>query len=254
MLSNGTDLKGLLRSEYDRNGLDNMSTDDVLKLILSFSKKSNEIEKCYNSLIARFGSAGSVFSATHEALISCEAVDESTAIFLKLLPQLSEKYLSASFDTNSVMDLLAQKELIESQYLFTENEVLKLVCLDKSNKVISVKTVSVGDSSSVSFDSKWILNEAISCGAKSCILGHNHPQSYCFPSASDINSTAILTRALKSVGINFVNHLIIGNGRVWSMRHRGIILDSGKILSVTNKHANAIINGTLTFEELIENS
>ena len=64
---------------------------------------------------------------------------------------------------------------------------------------------------------KEILNEAIKIGAPKMILVHNHPSGDTTPSKSDFNMTDKIYEASELLGIQFLDHIIIGNNRFENM-------------------------------------
>lgn len=82
--------------------------------------------------------------------------------------------------------------------------------MDAKNRVIDSPTVHVGGANSCTVDPKTIFSKALQCGATSLIVAHNHPSGDTRPSRDDIKTTVNLQRAAELLGIELLDHLILG--------------------------------------------
>ncbi|MFH1591961.1 MAG: DNA repair protein RadC [Candidatus Woesearchaeota archaeon] len=100
-----------------------------------------------------------------------------------------------------------------------KKEVLNLILLDSKNKIISVKEeISIGILNSSLIHPREIFREAIKEGANSVILIHNHPSGDPQPSQKDKEITEKLSEAGKLLGVNLLDHVIIGKESHWSFK------------------------------------
>ncbi len=86
-----------------------------------------------------------------------------------------------------------------------------VLCLDVKNKIIAVKTVFVGSLNRSVVHPREVFNFAILSSSASIIVAHNHPSGNVLPSQSDIDVTSRLKDAGELLGIELLDHLIIGN-------------------------------------------
>ncbi len=68
---------------------------------------------------------------------------------------------------------------------------------------------------------KEVLKGALLANAVGIIVAHNHPSGEAKPSAEDKELTKRLKEACNLVGINLVDHIIVGNGKYTSFMDRG---------------------------------
>lgn len=93
------------------------------------------------------------------------------------------------------------------------------ICLDCKNAVLAIAQISIGDLSSAIVHPRSVFQVGLMTNAASIILCHNHPSGDPAPSREDSNVTNRLREAGKLLGIEILDHLVIGSeGRFVSLR------------------------------------
>ncbi|WP_425448734.1 RadC family protein [Dethiothermospora halolimnae] len=113
-------------------------------------------------------------------------------------------------------------ELLKEEMRYLKKEEFRIVLLDTKNKVIDIKTISVGSLNASIVHPREVFKEAILRSSASIILVHNHPSGNPSPSHEDINITKRLVEAGDLIGIKVLDHVIIGDGYT-SLKEEGII-------------------------------
>jgi len=90
-------------------------------------------------------------------------------------------------------------------------EVFAIATLDVKNKVTGVFEVSTGTLTSSLVTPREVFKRAILQNAAGIVLAHNHPSGVSDASSDDISVTKKLQKAGKIMGINVVDHIIIGS-------------------------------------------
>ena len=103
-------------------------------------------------------------------------------------------------------------DLLMEELRFEKVEYVKLLLLNAKNMVTRILDVSKGGMNSAVVEPKEILQEAIKAGIPKIILVHNHPSGDSTPSQADIEMTKRLYMAANIVGIQLLDHIVIGNG------------------------------------------
>lgn len=102
------------------------------------------------------------------------------------------------------------------------NEHFVMMALSTKNKVIGIHTIFVGSLNASIVHPREIYQRALLNNAASIICFHNHPSGDPVPSPEDIDVTERLKNAGDIIGIDLIDHLIIGdNGRFVSMKEKG---------------------------------
>lgn len=110
------------------------------------------------------------------------------------------------------------------EYIGNEDrEHLVIMMLSIKNKVNAIHTVSVGSLNASIVHPREVFKAAIVANAASIIIGHNHPSGDPSPSKEDIDVTKRLANVGEMVGIEVLDHLIIGDEQFYSLKERGNI-------------------------------
>ncbi len=102
-------------------------------------------------------------------------------------------------------------------------EMFVLLCLDSRNGLISRNIITIGGLNSSIVHPREIFKTAILNSANSIILAHNHPTGICDPSREDIKTTEVILKASKVMGINLLDHIIVGGNNHISMKEDGLV-------------------------------
>ena len=102
-------------------------------------------------------------------------------------------------------------EILIEKMRFEKQEILKVAMLNNKNKLLKIKDVAKGGGNFVTASMKSILNEAVKIEAAKIILIHNHPTGDPTPSRQDIKFTQNVELASNILGIQLLDHIVIGN-------------------------------------------
>lgn len=108
-------------------------------------------------------------------------------------------------------------KLLMNELRYEKREKAKLILLNSKNIILKIKDISYGGTNFAMIEPKEILNEAIKMDAPKMILVHNHPSGDTTPSKADFNITDKIYEASELLGIQFLDHIIIGNNRFESV-------------------------------------
>jgi len=109
-------------------------------------------------------------------------------------------------------------KIVGSEMQDLEQEVLKVLLLDSRNRLIKVEDVFKGSLNESVFSAREIFKLAFDYNAASIILVHNHPSGDVEPSDADIQMTKRIMRLGELLGVNVLDHLIIGNNSFKSVK------------------------------------
>ncbi len=109
----------------------------------------------------------------------------------------------------------------EMRHLKKEN--FRMIALNTKNHVLAVETISVGNLNSSIVHPRELFREAIRHSAAGIILVHNHPSGDTDPSPEDIQITQRIVDAGRIMGIEVLDHLIVGGNGYLSFREQDIL-------------------------------
>ena len=103
------------------------------------------------------------------------------------------------------------------------NEVFAILCLNTKKKIAGAHIISQGSLSSAIVHPREVFKAAILNNAASIVLAHNHPSGDPEPSREDIETTHRLVTAGNILGINVLDHIIVGDGKYISLKEHGMM-------------------------------
>ena len=103
-----------------------------------------------------------------------------------------------------------------------EQEHFQVILLNIKNQVLGIEQVFVGGLASSPVHPREVFKSAIRKSAAGIILVHNHPSGDPSPSREDVEVTKRLTEAGRLLGIEVLDHLVIGDNKYVSLREKGI--------------------------------
>ena len=97
------------------------------------------------------------------------------------------------------------------------DEILMLVCLSDDLEVVRCERIETGSAGTVKLHLHKIAKMVFQANCTMLVLAHNHPSGEAVPSYQDIAETRLLYERLKMLEIELLDHVIIGNGKAYSM-------------------------------------
>lgn len=119
-------------------------------------------------------------------------------------------------------------------YLRTEmedlaQEQLRALLLDTKNQVLGVVLIYQGSLNAISVRLAECFREAVRANAAGLILVHNHPSGRAQPSPEDVRLTRDAAQAGDLLGIQLLDHVVIGRGEHVSLRERGLYTPAARL-------------------------
>lgn len=108
-------------------------------------------------------------------------------------------------------------KLLMNELKYEKREVVKVILLNSKNIVLKIKDISYGGTNFAMIEPKEILAEAIKLQAPRIIMVHNHPSGDTAPSKADFSITDRVYEAAGLLGIELLDHIIIGNNKYESI-------------------------------------
>ncbi len=108
--------------------------------------------------------------------------------------------------------------LVMNELKLEKREIVKVIILNSQNVIIKIQNISLGGTNSANVDPKDLYAEAIKAGAPKIIMVHNHPSGNSMPSNQDIEFTERMEEASKILGIQLLDHIVIGYNEYTSIK------------------------------------
>ena len=153
-----------------------------------------------------------------EEFTSIKGIGRVKAIQLKAVGEIAKR-LSRPIE-NSKVKISSPSDvanLLIDELRYEKREIVKVIILNTKNIVIKMVDICLGSNNSAILKPKDALIDAIKMGAPKIILVHNHPSGDPTPSKADIDFTKRLEQASSIVGIELLDHIIIGDSKFESI-------------------------------------
>ncbi len=217
-----------MKNRFSEHGLENFDDHNVLELLLFYALPRGDINPLAHALLDRFGSLAAVFDAPADELKKVAGIGHNTAILIKLIPQVSRRYLMSRAAFDDILDSAKKAGAYLLPRFYAErDEIVYLVCLDAKCKVVSSKMLFRGSVNSASVSIRKIVEMALACNATSVILAHNHTSGIALPSHEDKQTTRRVSQALKAVDITLADHIIVADDDFVSLADTGFFSPHG---------------------------
>lgn len=191
-----------------------LSNAELLAIIIKSGTKDNTSVELANKILSlqKNKSLQSLQNISIQELMQIKGIGKVKAIQIKAVCELAKRMLKPINNTRIKADS-SQKiaELLMNELRFESVEYVKLVLLNGKNVVIKIVDISKGGMNSAIIEPKEILQEAIKTGAPRMVLVHNHPSGDSTPSKSDIDTTKRLYEASKIIGVELLDHIVLGD-------------------------------------------
>ena len=208
-----------VKTEFLTRGLEGWPEHRVLELLLFYALPQGDVNGLAHELIAQFGTLAGVLDASVDELRRIKGVSDHTATLLKLIPAVGGRYTGSRSEVRSVIHKSAEAyEELKPYFYGAANEMSYVLCLDGKNQILGVRKLSEGCIDATGVNIRRIAEVAMALRASKVYLAHNHISNIALPSRADLNSTMVIRTALAGVGVELVDHLVIVDEDMVSMK------------------------------------
>ncbi len=212
------------RERLIKFGADVLNNSELLAIILRTGSKSENAVNLCNRVITCGGGIDGLLNLSFNELKAIKGVGEAKATQILALAEISKRF--NSFESGRELKVTCPKDVAEyiiPQMKSLKKEYFKLIMLNTKNIVISLKDISMGSLNSSIVHPREVFLEAIKNSSSSVILCHNHPSGDPTPSKEDIDITNRLKECGKLLGIEVLDHIIVGDINYISFKEKGFL-------------------------------
>ncbi len=212
------------RERLIKYGAGHLSDAQLLAIILRTGSGEKSVMELSIALIESFKSLRSIDAASAAELYSIKGLGTAKIAQVKAAFELGKRLMGESSDDDPVFSSSHSIHAhFSPRFKNLKKELFLAVLLDAKNRFLREHQVSEGTLTGSLIHPREAFREAIRESAASVIFVHNHPSGDPSPSRDDIAVTGRLRSAGEIIGIQVLDHIIIGDGKYVSLREQGAL-------------------------------
>lgn len=211
--------------ELARNaGLDNLSDIQVMEFFLTYIFPRGDMNPLAHRLIDEYETFTAVIDADAQDLMRIKGINERSAKMINMFSELFYYYATArmgkKFKVESMSDIL---DVVEDHLRFRNTENMLLLAISSGNIVTQKRRINLHSSGQVSVNLIELSSFITSAKPSSLVVAHCHPYGYASASKADVESYKQILKLCDSMGVFFVDSLILGEEGVYSQKHNTLL-------------------------------
>lgn len=204
------------------NGPEILSNAELLAVILRTGTRGENVISLSTRILSEFDGLNGLLDIGISEITSIKGIKNIKASQILAIGELFRRFNSLNLirEGNSISSPRDIAKLLINEMMSLKQEILKLIMLDTKNNIIGIKDVFKGSLNTSIVHPREIFKEALKKSSSSIIICHNHPSGDPTPSKEDINITLRLKECSKIIGIDLLDHLIIGKDKFVSLKEK----------------------------------
>ena len=201
-----------------------LSDAELLAIFLRTGCRGKSAVDLARELLNKFGGLRPLLESNQQNFCSAMGLGQAKYAQLQAVLEMSKRHIKSRLDAQLLMSTSQDvKDYITAHLRHRSSEVFAVMFLDSQHQLIAFEVLFYGTLDGAAVYPREVVKRALLCNAGAVILAHNHPSGIAEPSQADQDITHTLKRALATVEINVLDHIIVGNGHTTSLAERGMV-------------------------------
>ncbi|WP_174269869.1 RadC family protein [Bacillus methanolicus] len=212
------------RERFIQSGPESLSNHEILAILLRTGTKEESVLQLANRLLTHFEGLRLLKDATLEEITAIKGIGKAKAIQVLAAVELGRRIANLSYDDRYVIRSPEDgAKYLMNDLRFLSQEHFVCLYLNTKNQVLHRQTIFIGSLNASIVHPREVFKEAFRRSAASIICAHNHPSGDPTPSREDIEVTKRLAECGKIIGIDLLDHLVIGENKYVSLKEKGYL-------------------------------
>ncbi|KKM09009.1 DNA repair protein RadC [Clostridiales bacterium PH28_bin88] len=205
------------------SGVQALSNTELLAILLRTGNPGETALGVAARILSGPGGLRYLAEATLDDLKGVKGVGLAKAAQVKAAVELGRRVAAARGEERPVIKSPSDvANLVMEEMRYLDREHFRALSLNNKNRVLAVDSISVGGLSSSLVHPREVFKNSIKRSAAAVVLVHNHPSGDPSPSREDVEVTVRLMEAGKILGIEVLDHVVIGDNRYTSLKEKGM--------------------------------
>lgn len=213
--------------KLERYGSEMLSNAELMAIIIKTGTKTEtsvEVARRVLKECAEDNGLAFLHDISLEELKRIKGIGRVKAVQLKAVIQLAKRIAASGYQDKMCISSPADvSKFLMEDMRYLKQEHFKIIMLNVKNHVLKHVDITIGTLNASIVHPRDVFSEPIRVKCASVILVHNHPSGDPAPSHEDIEVTKRIVEAGKILGIDVLDHIIIGDGKYVSLKEKGII-------------------------------
>jgi DNA repair protein RadC len=212
------------RERLIQDGPQSLSNHELLAIMLRTGSKEESVLQLANRLLTSFEGLRLLKDASVDEMMSIKGIGSAKAVQIMAAVELGRRIHRLQYEDRYVIRSPedAANYVMEDMRFLTQEHFVCLY-LNTKNQVLHQQTIFIGSLNASIVHPREVFKEAFRRSAASFICLHNHPSGDPSPSREDIDVTKRLNECGKLIGIELLDHLIIGDQKFISLKEKGYV-------------------------------
>jgi DNA repair protein RadC len=212
------------RERFIQNGPASLSNHELIAILLRTGTKDESVLQLSNRLLTNFEGLRLLKDATLEEMTEIKGIGQAKAIQILAAVEIGRRITNLNYTDRYVIRSPEDgANYVMNDMRFLSQEHFVCLYLNTKNQVIHKQTIFIGSLNASIVHPREVFREALKRSAASIICLHNHPSGDPSPSREDIEVTKRLVECGKMIGIDVLDHLIIGENKFVSLKEKGYL-------------------------------
>jgi len=212
------------RERLLRLGPQSLTDAELVAILLRVGVKGTSAVELARQILKKFGSLRAVAGVPLSALQEVKGLKDAKAAQLSAAMEVARRIsLPDTRDRVSLKNTHAAAEYLQSRLEGLAEEHFRALFLNRRGTLLEDALLAVGSVDQARPPIRLIVARALQANASAVIIAHNHPSGAPEASESDRFFTEDLYAALKPIGLKLLDHVVIGEGSVFSFADSGIM-------------------------------
>ncbi|CAG7631094.1 hypothetical protein PAESOLCIP111_03264 [Paenibacillus solanacearum] len=212
------------RERMIQYGAGALSNAELLAILLRTGTYQESAVLLAQRLLASSGSLRGLADMSLEQLTEIKGIGEAKALQIQAGIELGRRMArSALSDTVTIRSPQDVAALLTEDLRYLQKEHFVCLFLNTKNHVVGQETLSMGSLNASIVHPREIFRAAIKRSSASIVCAHNHPSGDPTPSPEDIQMTKRLVQAGDIIGIEVLDHVVIGDQKFVSLKELGLM-------------------------------